>query len=689
MAALGDDVAIDSTANDSDSGGGDLTLTSFTVTDGDGLIVMAAVDGADGSRDVDCVTLHAPAFPYPDDLPFIEIGRIDGDDTGANGQDHLLTFWKLDNRAFVEQSVNETHYTEVLIDFTDGGNITYGFVYVLSEQMPDGMLRNWEEIAHNNQTMHGITGFVLEPDAMIISAHFWSAGGSRTASVSETPADWNPNDGTSGLALQHAVPNAAGNKTMSVSFIGGTADTLNAALVVRSANDIDHTPGHTPGTLGDGGSGGYWLEGLIAQREATQGTGDREDISEWGVTHTGKATWIRGDMADGKASSAYRRLTSSQSPGTNEINMTAFSPLNPDREELFAMYLAGLIEDLNDALASDETHRHIGELTNGWADYTGLVVWDLEMFCLHYGGRPEGTNWGPSNVFDPDEAGMLDWEYNAACRYYWERVHQWFVEIFAENVMALVFYHHPQGPRSPNEGLEQGGYNGIDFQGMPWQDQINWVFKMQGAFDGHVYPMAPLTDGQIEPWCTNVLENFRHIYNDEVGVYCYVTNWPSRPQIEAYQTAAAVEKIIDADDAIRNLEEDEYTHFDALYMGVVGLGHDWGDEFAITAVTIGTLGVSSSATVAGEVANKFDPVDLLEISGSYMGLNDHDDYVVDYVAEPFGDTVVYFNDAAGPSIVTSTTPLGDLLAPAKTVDDFVAWWGNIFEDVWTAKFDPP
>ena len=93
---------------------------------------------------------------------------------------------------------------------------------------------------------------------------------------------------------------------------------------------------------------------------------------------------------------------------------------------------------------------------NDWSNYNGLVIWDLEYFPLDWDGSKAGSvtpRWGPQGtVYDPTNE-MVEWEYDAAVRYFWERVHQWFVHVKASQVEAFVMYQHPQRPTA-SQGLD-------------------------------------------------------------------------------------------------------------------------------------------------------------------------------------------------------------------------------------------
>ena len=730
------DVSIFDTDMAFDSNGGNITLDDVDTQTGCGIIVIAAVDADDGDRDVLSVTLKDTSLQPAVDLTFVQIGRIDSDDVLGDDDNHLLTFWKLDNKAFDLAGTQESQYDEIEITFDQSGTVneTYAFAYVLIDQMGDDLIRNWEEIEISSGLTHEITDLVLEPDALIISAHFWQATGTRTITFSDDD-DWNQHHneggaGSSGLAIQHDAPNAAANKTMSISTgaIGQEADSIAAAVVIRSDEDILHTPSHTPGTLDTGQTVHYFFEGFTANNKGRSDTDghwspasytmlSRDEMDgKWGSNiEPDRATWVPTHICEGNQQGNHLILTGKTSNLEDwEINIMAFSPLNPDREENWDRHIAGVEEDLNASDDNGEMHEHLS-----WGSYTGVVIWDFERFCIDYDGAPGApgsTGWGGPHVYDVSVNSDPEWAYDAACRYYWERLHQWFVEVFATNVEALILYHHPQQPRSRQEGLEVGGTYG---QGGPgggpitwlgvwderdtdnapvnggetWQDDIAWVYKMQGAFDGHCYPMIALGVGddenEFDVWVTNVMENFESVA-DTYNVYCYVTLWPGRPSFNGYKSEITMLEEISAIDRMRG-PIGGWEDFDVIIYGPVGIGATQGtDTDADPQVMIDYDitdwdAANDEIKIAGHWKWEFDPfdggsakwridggtgnVDDLEIN---FGSGDIPDWPDEEGTPPNDKTVIQFTTDLG----AEPSSHGNFQQPNKTITDFLNWWGT-------------
>lgn len=648
--------------------GADLTL-AVVVDNGASLLVVIGISGADANRLVNTVKLvDTPAIDPEPVLDFVRVGYEDSTDW-----DIRVEIWKLDNKQFEVNGGDETEYDEIQIDFPVGNAQTYAYAFELGDQNAVDIVRLFAADQDASGTVHNIDPFVLEPDAMVISAHLYTNGLGVTASGNRTE-DWDKALGTEGFYVQHATPNAADTHEMKVTT-NVDVDSITCGVIIRSEWDIIHTPAGSPGTLGDASTAGWWLEGLTATSDGT-----RQDINNnWGAYITqNKATWLRGNICDGNSNGNNRDI-GDENDG-HDLDPTDFSPLNPDRERHFEDYLTGLEENLDNTLDPfSGIHRHI----SSWNTYGGVVVWDLEFFCLDYGGNGSqtGTKWGPPDAFDPTAEGteMVEWEYDAAVRYYWERVHQWFLHVYTnEGVEALIFYHHPQQP-TKSQGLDE------NWAGRPWQDDSHWIYKMQGAFDGHCY--APIRLGpdnavDIKTWCRNVFENFQSIA-DELNVYSYVSHFPSRPGFEGYQSAVCVRAIIDASDAIRNALPTAWTDFDEFYYGGIPLGRNWNDSFVVVSVDL----ANDEFRIDGDQVFEFDPFDTtIEIQDSAQNNGTYTISVSGVSYDGGSDKTVIPVDE---EIQGTFTPLGNLITPAKDVADFVSWWKDILVGQLADKYDTP
>ena len=234
----------------------DLTLDGLNISDGDGILCIVGISANDGHRTVDGVEIQdtTGGGQQHDPIEFIFVGENDNSSLGLR-----LSVWKLDNK-LIEST--EGDWEQIVVDFpTDSeGDVDHVYAYVsaLTNQMPDNMVyRLVSNSEGTGTTAHAVNTFVLEPDAMVMTAHLWNNGSANTDfnTIGFTPR-WEEEIGherrhlhlfrhaehpyTDHRAEQDMIANCSADCT-SVSGVGGD----------RSDADIECTHG-TPGTLDTG-----------------------------------------------------------------------------------------------------------------------------------------------------------------------------------------------------------------------------------------------------------------------------------------------------------------------------------------------------------------------------------------------------------------------------------------------------
>jgi len=364
---------------------------------------------------------------------------------------------------------------------------------------------------------------------------------------------------------------------------------------------------------------------------------------------------------------------------------TSGTDFDPDREAKWDAYEAGLKAALEE---SDGEGFRYGQIFDGggafdpddWTEFRGVAQWDHEDYFMNFQGAVAGHM-----AFDPTGI-MLDWEYNAACRYVWERTHRWFTEVFAPDVEALIFYHHPWQPNK-SQGLMEG------WAGHPEQDDLAWLYKMQGAFDGHCYPPhalgyphpdEPEEADDIHDWVRNVLENFEGMQDTgghAEGLFCYVTLWPSRPGGETFHSPESLTQMIDS---IADMWDGGWTDFNVCMMGLPGLGGADRDKYPIHGYPTTTkvrIILNGDPGPALTKRFQFDPrFETFKIEGT-IGGNNNRQFWWDFDANGYPDVVDIDDDwfcdlkIVGDSFNQSAQG-GHVIRRAKTWTNFVDWWGS-------------
>ena len=715
------DVVIEHQANAFDTSGNDFDLSinlGTNVEDGDGLIVLVGINAADAQRRINSVKLKdAIGGTGRSDLAFTRVGFIDDDDTG---DDMLIEIYKLNNRTFITTSDFEDDYDRVDVDFPESGNINYTFAHIviMSNQDGDGMVRNFQSDEEEGQTSHNVDTFVLEPDALVLTATIWTNGALTTDFSTGETESWDQpvNNNQDGFFVHHdfpgiPVPEGEAYKDM-IATSSAAADTVSASVVIRSAGDITCTHG-TPGTAAD--TGQYWLEGMprndnvitsaaeIWKTNPSQTSKDHDDL-EYGSNITeGQFIYIPRWMAKGK--NTYDTFGIGE-----DLGIMDFSPLVADREAKWDSYIAGLKEILED---SDDSGDRFGQLFGGQGqpefitEFEGVVQWDHEDYFMNFDGAdgPDGAEGRGHMKYDPhnteDNTDDDEWEYNAACRYFWERLHQWLTEDFAPDVEAFVFYHHPWQPLA-----DQANEPSDNWAGQPEDDQLKWLFSLQGSFDGHCYPPHALgypadqdEEDAIHTWVTKVLENFetmQGLTGHAPGLFCYVTIWPSRPNGATLHSPESLTQLIDA---VADMRDGGWTDFDISMNGVPGLGGGGATNYNIagydddnqTGVFDQVRIVLGGATgPAGTKRFEFDPrFEQFKIEDT-SGTPDNDgiydwDFDNGYPGLESDGGLFYCDLLAVGDTFNSSATGGHVIRRAYTWNDFLVFWGED-EDVDDGSF---
>ena len=177
-----------------------------------------------------------------------------------------------------------------------------------------------------------------------------------------------------------------------------------------------------------------------------------------------------------------------------------------------------------------------------------------------------------------------EWEYNAAARYYWEKLHQWFTEEFAPKVEALIHYQYPQQPTKPErlESSETWTGKWWDQDSVSEDSEVAWLYKMQGGFDGHVYPMIQLD------WDAGEVTDMVHERDRELPRQHRIIgqrkplrlrdDLERQAEFTGYHPWEALKDLIQVIDDARNAWSTPWTNFDAMIYGPIGHGGKQGVE---------------------------------------------------------------------------------------------------------------
>jgi len=704
--------------NDGDSAtstGADLVVTGISLTDGQGLIAIVGV-ADDNTPTINSVKAFS-GFST-ERATFIKVGDVEA-------HDMLLAVYKCDNKSIEDYDGNPNASVDIVkVDGDGSASHLVCWVGAIREQDQHDMIRNLQTATVGSGVNHGVDDvFCLEPNARVLCATFWNNGSSavdfnKAAGMEQEHFEWEESGGgdDEGMYIfsdHPAIPVPATTDPfidMDCTSSGALAgcQSVNVAIVLRSDEFINATHG-APATVATVGPTGaqYWLEGMARNDKVLPDEDDiweedpddhvpkdRDDLDYGDNITEEKFIWIHQSICEGEDG------TGKKSFGLNKtLKIMGFSPLAADREADWAAYQAGLEAALLD---SDGENQRYGQIFDGggafdpddWTQFRGVVQWDHEDFFMNFDGADGGGDQDRGHMeYDPlnedDETNDAPWEYDAACRYFWERVHQWFTEVFAPDVEALIFYHHPWQP------LAGDADGGGPWNGQPEDDQLEWLFRLQGSFDGHCYPPHALgypedasEEQKIHNWVSNVLGYFETM-QDTNGIaedlFCYVTLWPSRPGGATFHSPGSLTQMIDA---IADAWDGGWEEVNVAMLGVPGLGGNGAEKYPIKGYDQETGGAWTEVRIelggasgpAGTRKFQFDPrFEEIMLDGTTNGNDGHYNWDFDN-GWPMGvldtDARWYCDIQIVGDTFTPFSTGGDVIRRARTWDNWIEFWGE-------------
>jgi len=713
LSALADlaDVDVVSDYSQSNTDGTDITISSISIDDGYGLLCFVGLSSDDADPDLTVTAQTADTVR----ATFTRVGLV-FDET----LDLSIVVFKCDNKSIESYDSGFDKVNRVKVNGDESANDMSVWVGVIREQMQVDMIRNLESaVVGTAGHDHGVNDvFCLEPYARVICGTRWTDSQLGTPDFQKGTGmeyqhhEWS--DGTSEgffvFSDHPAIPIQGGDGDIDMTcYTGGgvPAKSVNVAVVLRSDEFIDSTFGDPDSSLSTTGPSGkqYWLEALQrSDKVITSGEWDasptyvtrgRDDVPGWGDDITrDRAIWIREEFANGqppfRLGEAYN------------IQMMDFSPVAADRETLFANYIATVKVALEGSDGSEERYEDIFDGTpfgtpDNWTEWTGVCIWDLEEYFMNYQGADAGHM-----AYDPGTAGDAEWEYDAACRYYWERTHQWFMEEFCKGAEALIYYQHPWSPL-PAEADEPD-----EWEGQPEDEDLEWLFRLQGSFDLHLYPPQSLgyhdnetgNAGRLRAWVQNVLEYGQSITDESgdpaYGLHAFVTMWHSRPNGNTWWGPDGLNETFDEIQDIREAAT-PWIGFDAIFQGVIGPGGNAGvdgrmaysvEEYIDTDPSnfdIVRIVEGGAMGAAGTMRYQFDPrFGEFKITGSTNNDNGGNVWTWSYATNGWPDnyqdtgTGLYYSnlEPENGQEVTEGANDGSVIRRAWLWSDWQAFWGT-------------